>query len=132
MSVHSPAESSLRYALGSLLAFGAVNAFAGGYYGLSGARDVPTAWLDGSPFTSYFVPSLILLVVVGGSFLIAAVAVFSDRPSAGRTALGSGVIVLVWVAAQVAIIGFVSWLQPATAAAGLLIVFLAWLLRPPR
>jgi hypothetical protein len=132
MSVHSPAESSLRYALGSLLAFGAVNAFAGGYYGLCGARDVPTAWLDGSPFTSYVVPSLILLVVVGGSFLIAAVAVFSDRPSAGRTALGSGVIVLVWVAAQVAIIGFVSWLQPATAAAGLLIVFLAWLLRPPR
>jgi hypothetical protein len=132
MNVHSPAESSLRYGLGILLAFGALNAFAGGYYGLSGARDVPTDWLDGSPFTSYFVPGLILMIVVGGSFLIAAIAVVTDRPGASRTALGSGVIVVVWVAAQVAIIGFVSWLQPVTAAAGLLIMFLAWLLRPAR
>jgi hypothetical protein len=36
---------ALRLALGLLLAFGALNAFAGGYYGLSGARGVPTEWL---------------------------------------------------------------------------------------
>jgi hypothetical protein len=59
---------------GCLLAFGALNAFGGGWYGLSGARGVPTEWLRGSPFRDYSVPSLLLLVVVGGSFLIAAIA----------------------------------------------------------
>ena len=30
--------NALRYALGGLLAFGALNAFAGGYYGMAGAE----------------------------------------------------------------------------------------------
>jgi hypothetical protein len=56
-----------RYTLGGLLALVAVNAFGGGYYGLAGAEGIPREWLAGSPFHSYFVPSLFLLVVVGGS-----------------------------------------------------------------
>jgi hypothetical protein len=51
---HRPA---IRYPLGGLLAFGAVNAFAGGYYGLAGAAGVPTEWLNRSPFRDYFVPT---------------------------------------------------------------------------
>ena len=66
-------SSGIRHALGGLLAFGALNAFAGGYYGLSGAPGVPVEWLEGSPFSDYTVPSLILFIVVGGSLLIAAV-----------------------------------------------------------
>ncbi len=31
-------SSTVRYALGGLLVFGALNAFGGGYYGLSGAK----------------------------------------------------------------------------------------------
>ena len=38
-------SSALRYLLGGLLTFGAINAFGGGYYGLSGAKGVPTDWL---------------------------------------------------------------------------------------
>ena len=41
----------IRRLLGALLAFGALNAFAGGYCGLSGAEGVPRKWLAGSPFT---------------------------------------------------------------------------------
>jgi hypothetical protein len=40
-----------------LLPFGALNAFAGGYDGLSGVEGVPLEWLEGSLFTEYFVPS---------------------------------------------------------------------------
>jgi hypothetical protein len=69
--------TAIRCSLGALLAFGAVNAFGGGYYGLSGAEGIPTEWLHGSPFRDYFVPSLILLIVVGGSFVVASVAVFA-------------------------------------------------------
>src|SRR5690242_15281521 len=53
----APASGHVRYLLGALLAFGALNAFGGGYYGLSGADGIPTEWLQGSPFSDYLVPS---------------------------------------------------------------------------
>jgi hypothetical protein len=121
-------SSLIRYLLGGLLAFGALNAVAGGYYGLSGAEGVPLEWLEGSPFRSYYVPSLILLVVVGGSFSFAAIAVLSGSCIARVSAVGSGIVVLVWIAAQVSIIGYVSWMQPVTAIAGMLILVMSWLL----
>ena len=118
----------IRYLLGTLLAFGALNAFGGGSYGLAGAKDIPTEWLKGSPFNSYFVPSLILLVIVGGSFLAAAIAVFArlrfDRP----LALATAAVVFGWIAVEVAIIGYVSWMQPATVAVGVLVLVLGWFL----
>ena len=119
---------AIRYSLGALLAFGAVNAIGGGYYGLTGAKDVPTEWLKGSPFLDYFVPSLILLVVVGGSFVVAATAVFTSLRIARFAALMAGIVVLAWLAVQLAIIGYVSWMQPTTAVAGVLVLVLASLL----
>ena len=128
----SPKRSAwTRYLLGGLLAFGALNAFAGGFYGLSGAEGVPLEWLEGSPFRSYFVPSLILFFVVGGSFLFAAIAVFSGSRIARVSALGASTVVLVWIVVQVSVIGYVSWLQPTTAAGGLLIVLLSLRLPGP-
>jgi hypothetical protein len=56
--------------------------------------------------------------------------VFVRLRIARRAALSAGVIVLGWITVQVAIIGYVSWMQPATAAGGLLILVLAWLLPP--
>jgi hypothetical protein len=121
---------AIRYALAGLLAFVALNAFGGGYYGLAGARGVPTGWLAGSSFSSYFVPSLILFFVVGGSLLLATVAVLMRRPRARSAAIAASVIVLGWLAVQVAIIGYVSWMQPVTAIAGVVILRLALLLNP--
>ena len=118
----------VRYGLGLLLAFAALNAFGGGYYGMTGAQGVPRAWLVGSPFQSYFVPGLFLFVVVGGSFLLGAVAVLRRWELAWVAALAAGVVALGWIAAQVAIIGYVSWLQPAVALAGVVILRLALLL----
>ena len=113
-----------RNLLGALLAFGAINAFGGGWYGLSGAPGVPVEWLAGSPFTSYLIPSLILCVGVGGALAAAALAVFLRWRLARLAAFVAGLIVLFWIVAQVAIIGYVSWMQPATFAAGVLILVL--------
>lgn len=126
-----PAQPALRYLLGGLLAFGALNAFGGGYYGLSGAKGVPLKWLEGSPFRDYFLPSLVLLVVVGGSFLAAAVAVLTGWRGGRALAMGASAIVLSWLAVQVWIIGYVSWMQPATAAVALVILGLARSLEVP-
>ena len=98
---------------------------------MSGAKGVPVEWLQGSPFSDYTVPSLILFVIVGGSFLTAAIAVFARARIARASALIAGVIVLIWIAVQIAIIGYVSWMQPATTIGGVLILSLAWLLPQP-
>ena len=119
---------SIRTLLGALLAFGALNAFAGGYYGLSGAEGVPREWLAGSPFSDYVVPSLVLFVVVGGALALAAIMVFRGHPLARAIACAAAAVLLVWIVVQVAIIGYVSWMQPATFAAGLLMLLLISLL----
>lgn len=115
----------LRHALGALLAFVAFNAFGGGIYGLTGAPDVPTEWLEGSPFADYFVPSLVLVGAVGGSCLLGAIAAFARWPRAQLLAFAASAILLAWIAAQFAIIGLVSWLQPAIVVAALSIAALA-------
>lgn len=122
----------IRYLLGGLLAFGALNAFAGGYYGLSGAEGVPREWLASSPFTDYFIPSLILFTVVGGAFLFAAISAFGRFRVARTSAFAAGAVVLGWIAVQVAIIGYVSWMQPVTTVAGVVVLVLAWLLPSER
>jgi hypothetical protein len=122
----------IRYLLGALLTFGAINAFAGGYYGLSGAKGVPLEWLAGSPFSDYFIPSLILFVVVGGVFSFAAIAVFMRSRLARVSAFVAGTVVLVWIGVQLAIIGYVSWMQPATLFTGVFVLFLASLLPASR
>jgi hypothetical protein len=116
--------TAIRYSLGGLLAFGALNALGGGYYGLTGAVGVPTEWLEGSPFGDYFVPSLILLVVVGGLFIVAAIAVFARLRAARFAVFVAAFVVLGWLTVQIAIIGYVSWMQPATAIAGVLVLIL--------
>ena len=121
-------QQIVRIFLGGLLAFSALNAFGGGYYGMAGAEGVPKELLEGSPFQDYFIPSIILFFIVGGSFLAAAIAVFADHSSARIAAIGSAMIVFIWLAVQIAIIGYVSWMQPTTAIAGIAILVLAIML----
>ena len=121
-------EKTVRFALGILLLIVALNAFGGGYYGIAGAKEVPLEWLDGSSFSNYIVPSVILFAIVGGSAFFAAIAIFRRMKIARKSAFTAGLIILVWIAVQVSIIGYVSWMQPATTVAGVIILFLAWLM----
>jgi len=122
-------QNFIRYLLGSLLALVALNALGGGYYGMSGARGVPLEWLEGSPFQSYFIPGLALLILVGGSSLFASIAVFARFSYARPASFGYVILVFVWLAVQLSIIGYVSWMQPATAIVSLIILVLTWLTR---
>ena len=113
-----------------MLAFLALNAFAGGYYGMAGAKGVPTEWLTGSPFSSYFLPSVVLFVVVGGSCLFAAITVLAKHRLGRPAALISGCVLIIWIVAQLRVIGYVSWLQPAVLCGGGAVLALATRLRP--
>ena len=124
MNKPSSKANSIRYALGSLLAVVALNALAGGYYGLAGAENVPLEWLEGSPFPDYFIPSLFLFVGIGGTCLIAAIFVFRRMHVARTLSFFCGALILTWILIQVMIIGPISWLQPATAMAAIIILLL--------
>lgn len=95
---------------------------------MSGADELPTEWLQGTPFHTYVLPGLILFAVVGGRLLLAAAAVFQRSAPGRAAAIAAGVVLLGWIAVETALIGYVSWLQPVTAVAGLAVVCLALLL----
>src|SRR5690554_861819 len=124
-SISSPVSVNVkRNILGSLVGFVAVNAIAGGYYGLAGAKNIPVEWLQGSPFKDYFIPGLFLLGVIGGLNLVATITVFANVSAARIIVYISAIIMLLWIIVQVAIIGFVSWMQPATVIIAIAILFL--------
>lgn len=117
-------ERILRTVEGTLLAVIALNAFAGGYYGMAGAKSVPREWLAGSPFHDYFMPSLFLFVVVGGLSLVAAICVFTGTKHGRLLAMIAGTVMIAWIAIQVSIIGYVSWMQPAVFIIGVVVLLL--------
>lgn len=127
-SYKTSTEKQLRYSLGSLLLFVAINAFGGGYYGMSGAEAIPVAWLDGTVFNSYFIPGLILFVCVGCLAFLAGIAVLRKHRLAGKAAFLSGLVIVGWIVVQLAIIGYVSWLQPFILLLAIIILILALLL----
>ncbi len=102
-----------------------LNAFGGGYYAMSGAPGWPLSWLDGSPFSSFFIPGLFLFVVIGGGLGAATIAWLARSRVAPLLSLGMGGMLMAWIVIQVAIIGSVSVLQPIIFVAGVILTALA-------
>lgn len=86
---------------------------------------LPTEILRGSPFPSFLVPGLVLALIVGGSSFTALVAVLIRHPRGRTVALGSGLLLIGWIAMQVILIGYQGFLQPLLLSIGILIVILS-------
>ena len=128
MPVKPPKDKLIRIPLGVFLLFMAFNSIGGGIYGMGGARDISAEWLQGSPFQSYFLPSLFLFLVIGGSCLYSGIIILTKKSFSRKAAFFSGALLILWIIIQALIIGYVSWMQPAVVASGIVIVFLAGLL----
>jgi hypothetical protein len=93
---------------------------------------LPLSALAGSPFDTYFVPGLILFSVLGFGPLIAARLAWLQHPLAPTAAFVVGAGLLIWVAVEVAIIGYSNEppLQAIYGILGVAIVLVAvrWLL----
>jgi hypothetical protein len=67
---------------------------------------LPVSALAGSPFDTYLVPGLILFSVLGLGPLVAARLAWSRNPLAPFAAVATGIALLIWVAVEIAIIGY--------------------------
>jgi hypothetical protein len=82
---------------------------------------MPLSQLEGSPFDSFLVPGLILLVVLGIAPLVAAIGLVLRRTWAWWLAGVVGCGLLIWIGVEMTIVQF-DWLQPTYFGMGLAIV----------
>jgi hypothetical protein len=115
----------VRPTLLTVLAFVAVTAFLGGVAlvlgalvpSLATALSPPPEYLQGTPFTSYLLPGLVLGIVVGGMHALAFVLLVRRHPWADLASAAAAFAVLIWIFIQMIYIPF-SFLQAVYFIAG--------------
>jgi hypothetical protein len=108
-----------------------VAALAGGVFALLGAAGVPQAWLEGAPFSTYRIPGVILIVVVGGTSLTAAGLLLGSHSSSRLMSVLAGVVLLGWAAGETTYLNRRHWTQGASAILGIAITIPSLLLPAP-
>lgn len=92
--------------------FNALSALAGGIAMIfTDGLGMPRSFLDNSPFTSFLVPALILLVVIGGTQALATVLLLRRRPSSLLWAAVAGFAMIIWILTETVMIQAFGWLQ---------------------
>ncbi len=99
-------HKGIRIALAVIEACIGLGAIGGGIALLIGAMGqwLPVAFLQGTPFSDYIIPGLLLTVVVGGGMLLAAATQFIAREWAVLLSAAMGLILIGWEIVEVAII----------------------------
>jgi hypothetical protein len=99
-----PAPRPLRIALLLVAWFNLVSALAG-MLGLTigGGMGIPLEWIEGSVFTSYVWPGVILGVVVGGVQLLAILAQYGRYRLAWGLQAAAGLTMMIWIFVEIAI-----------------------------
>lgn len=67
---------------------------------------LPVSALEGSPFDTYFAPGLILFCALGLGPLLAAALAWRRHPLAPLAASTVGAALLIWLAVEIAIVGY--------------------------
>ena len=99
-------HKGIRIALAVIEACIGLGAIGGGIALLIGAMGqwLPVAFLQGTPFSDYIIPGLLLTIVVGGGMLLAAATQFIQREWAVLLSVAMGLILIGWEIVEVAII----------------------------
>jgi hypothetical protein len=105
-----PSLSRLAKAAVSLEIFLSVGALGGGGALMLGPRGellpLPVSALKGSPFDTYFAPGLILFCALGLGPLVAAALAWRRHPLAPFAAEAVGAVLLIWMAVEIALVGY--------------------------
>lgn len=123
-----------RVALLVVDAFAAASALAGGVAVMAGVIQFPAGWLAGSGWTwlvsDYFIAGAILLLVVGGSSVVAAIATATAGVAGPGLSAGAGLVMIGWILGEVVILSQYTWLQVLYGLVGLAMVALSLTLGP--
>ena len=90
--------------LGILTSFVALTAIGGGIAILTEIDKFPVEWLNGTPFKSYIIPAFLLIVLVGGGALLAAINILLKRKNALRYSFISGIILIGYIIVEILIL----------------------------
>lgn len=106
-----------------LQAFNGLSGLAGGFGLITNpdgdALAMSTDWLQSTPFTNFLVPGIILFLFNGLGNVAGFVATLKKHKQAARIATVFGLIMIIWIIAQVSWIGYKSFLQPLYFSTGL-------------
>ena len=122
---------TLRIILAIVAGLGALDAFAGAW-GLIGGGIVFAPDIAALIPFPLWIPGVILGVAVGGTMLLACLAATLNTRFTAELAVFAGAVSMGWISVQVAMIGYVSWMQPAVFTHGLVALALGFALRSTR
>jgi len=89
---------------------------------------VTTELLISSPFTTFLIPGLFLLIINGFGNLAGGIITFMKKKAAGPLAIILAWILMLWIILQVYWIGYISFLQPLMFSIGLIEAISGYLL----
>lgn len=111
-----------KFVLGLLL-FNGVSAVGGGIALMTGLIPEQPTWVEHTDFTSLYFPGVILLAIVGGSSLFAASAMIKRIEGWQLASILSGVIMIVWIVAEIASIRAFHFLQVIYLVTGVAVIW---------
>lgn len=88
-----------------------------------------TDLLKATPFKNFFVPGVLLAVVVGGINLVAVVLNMQTHPQRYNWSIGGAVMLTGWVVVQMLLIAALHWLQFVYLGVGCMMLLLSWQLK---
>ena len=112
-----------RYLVG-LQAFNALSAIGGGLALMGGLID-QAGWTSRTDFPSLYFPGVILFALVGGSALLAALAVKKKMLGWQLASTLAGIIMLFWIVGEIVSIRQFHWLQIIYLLTGRMVVWLS-------
>lgn len=86
--------------------------------------DVSVHILNDSPFESFIIPGIFLFTINGLGSLVASILCFKRHFTAGRAVYVLGILMVIWIIAQVYWIGWLIWLQPLFLGIGIMEIIL--------
>lgn len=107
-----------------------LSAIAGGY-GLitTNGLGMPVVWLKDSVFTSFIYPGIVLLFIVGGTYIISAVCVWKKKIYMNEAQIITGFALMIWIFTEMYIIKQPHILQVVYFGIGILTVLSGFLLQ---
>lgn len=82
--------------------------------------------LSSTPFPDFFIPGLLLALIVGGCSLVSLFLIMNQSPASYKIAMASGVVLVIWIVAELILIPHYHWLQGLYLAIGILIALTSY------